>query len=148
MFNDELSLLRYRLKLHASFAEASVVAESALTWSGLTKSLHANSSLTIAERRRHNVHVFVVPVKDELRFPVNEAKANRRRESFQREALNHYLYRNFKSRLIFFSDLDEFLDPESVRSLHVSSSLAKHSCCSPLMRSYYYGEHCPVHETW
>ena len=52
MFNGELSMLRYRFQLHAAFAEAFVVAESALTWSGLAKPLYANASLTNAERSR------------------------------------------------------------------------------------------------
>ena len=74
--------------------------------------------------------------------------ANRRRESHQREALNRFLHAKFKSRLIYFSDVDEFLDPASVRRLPLVSTLASHTCASPLLRPFYYGAQCPVNETW
>ena len=149
MFNDELSVLRYRLRLHSAFADTFVVAETAITYAGHAKPLHASNSLTEAEKRAYDVRIFVVPVLRSIASPTRSE--NWRRENHQRSSLNRYLADNFKKHLIFFSDLDEFLDPEAMRTTLLSSAHLADSavgCITPRMRFYYYSEHCPVFEPW
>ena len=147
-FNDELATLRYRLKLHSAFANTFVVAEANVTYAGFWKPLYATDGLTDSERRAYNIRIFVVPVPENLATP---SEPNIKRENFQRSSINRFLAANFKQHLIFFSDVDEFLDPEAVRSVLLNSALLTDSsigCLTPRMRLYYYSEHCPVNEPW
>ena len=147
-FNGELATLRYRLKLHSAFASTFVVAEAAVTYAGFAKPLHATDSLTASERRQYDIRVFVVPMPQSLATP---SEPNIKRENFQRSSINRFLRDNFKQHLIFFSDIDEFLDPAAVRSALLSSALLTDNsvgCLTPRMRLYYYSEHCPVNEPW
>eukprot|EP00966_Prymnesium_polylepis_P083308 1929955-Prymnesium_polylepis.1 len=51
-FNDEVDMLDYRLRLHASFVDTFVIVETGLTYSGEPKPLHAHEALL----RRANSH--------------------------------------------------------------------------------------------
>ena len=149
MFNDELDVLRYRFKLHSAFAQAFLVVESNLTWSGLPKKLVATDALTAEELTRYNVWIVTVPFPEALH---SKKLSNWRREVFQRKFLNQHLLSNFPRHVAYFSDIDEFLDPASVPALRQSlvkvPSRPRVDCLTPRHRMYYYSEHCPVVQQW
>lgn len=178
-FNDELSVLRYRLRLHSVFADTFVVAETAITYAGFKKPLHATNGLTAEEKTRYNVRIFVIPVLAEIASPTKQPNWKRENHRIcchhqgpnavgalafslllfpspirhpphpppspsERIALNKYLLEHFPRHLIFFSDVDELLDPEAVRntllpSIHLTKAAASAGCLTPRMRFYYYG---------
>ena len=129
-FNDELHVLRYRMQLHAPFVDIFVVCETATTFRGEPKPLHATLNLTAEEKRKYNVRIFVVPPAEEfanIGAKVLKVKGaysggghnrvpNWRRENYQRVSINEYLQASFPKHLLFFSDIDEFLDPEAMRT--------------------------------
>lgn len=59
--NDEVSLVRYRLRTHAAVVERTVIAEANVTMTGLPKPLHMRAAFTRAELRRGNVRLVTVP---------------------------------------------------------------------------------------
>ena len=63
LFNDELSLLRYRFRLHAPFVSHFVVVESNVTFSypQRSKELTARVSLSEEEVARFNVRFVTMP---------------------------------------------------------------------------------------
>ena len=92
-----------------------------------------------------------MPVTDELKSGAGNTPytANWKREIHQRQRLNQVLFERFCEHLVYFSDVDEFLDPETLRtSLLHSNALAAAGCVTPRHRMYYYSQNCPVRETW
>ena len=150
MFNDELSVLRYRIRLHAAFVSTFIVVESNLTWSGRPKRLHATEQLTAEEIEKFNVRIVQVPLQ---RAVGKRMLKNKVREASQRKFLNQYLLTHFPKHVVYISDVDEFLDPDAVHNtltgpLGRKTTSSGAACVTPRLRMYYYSEHCPVHEEW
>ena len=140
MFNDEAEMLRYRIRLHAPFVSAFVVVESAITFSGRPKPLHAQQalqSLTSEERAGLNVSVVQVPFSSVERT----SRSPWVREVAQRRFIATWLLANFANHMVYLSDVDELLDGKALQQ-HQHWAL-QHDCFRPTLRFYYYSEHCP-----
>ena len=61
MANDEVDMVRFRLRLHAGASCRTIIAESNFTHTGVPKPLHIRAALTADEIDRHNVRLLVVP---------------------------------------------------------------------------------------
>ena len=57
MVNDEVEMMSYRLKLHASITIRTLVVESRYTFTGKPKPLLARAALSAAEIKRHDVRL-------------------------------------------------------------------------------------------
>lgn len=150
--NDEVAMMRYRLRLHAPVAVRTIILESNLTHSGHPKPLYMRDALTPAEIKRHNIMLVNVPfTKDEQRrgncSSSRAGKCTWVFESAQRRYVNHLLQQvvdetmsasGADDTLVHVSDLDELLDIEALRSEKIEE------CVSPLLRNFVYGEHCPA----
>ncbi len=154
--NDEIEMLRYRLRLHAPLAVKTVILESNLSHVGLPKPLYVREALTADELRRHRVELFAVPFSAALkrrmagcRRSISDIGCTWLLEVAQRrfvmamlpQLITRTLAENrLDDVLVHMSDLDELLDVDAVRSLALPDS----GCVSPLLRGYVYGERCPA----
>eukprot|EP00966_Prymnesium_polylepis_P311020 7186001-Prymnesium_polylepis.1 len=150
--NDEVAMMRFRLRLHAPVAVRTIILESNLTHSGHPKPLHMRDALTQAEIRRHKITLVNVPFThdEQRRANCSSSRAGRCTwvlESAQRRYVNHLLQRVVEESieasgagdtLVHVSDLDELLDVEALRAERVEE------CVSPTLRNFVYGEHCPA----
>ena len=142
LFSNEADLLRYRLRLHASFASHTLVVEGNVTHAGRLKPLLAES--IVAPMRTEGfakgpIEVVSVPLQfDSLAL----AKDPFAIEKAQRVYINKLLARRFPGHRVYFSDCDEYLDPEVAHGALLNAGSHRESCERPLLRSYYYGEHC------
>lgn len=59
--NDEIALLRYRLRLHKNVTTRVIIAEGNATLSGLPKALNIRHALTPAELDEYNIRLVTVP---------------------------------------------------------------------------------------
>ena len=123
--NDELPMMRYRLQLHASIADRTLILESRFTHGGQPKPLHARESLTPEQLRQFNVVLLEVP------FPPDVVHAAALKdvsawslEERQRKFVNAQLPTHVREVsaahggsdvLVHVSDADELLDPEFVK---------------------------------
>ena len=69
--NDEIDMVRYRLRLHASVTVRFIIAESNLTHTGKSKPLHIRSALSEEELQRYNVRLLAVPFTSDQRTRAN-----------------------------------------------------------------------------
>ena len=166
--NDELPMVRYRLRLHAPFATRTIIAESRLTHTGQPKAVYVSEGperLTHEELARHNVRLLeIVYSEKELKKSNCSARAcHNVLERRQRTAINAAIAEEIATMdprtLIHFSDVDELLDLEAVafiapRAFHLNPGNAtaaalRRWCVSPLMSGYQYSQHCPTpHPVW
>ena len=150
--NDEVAMMRFRLRLHAPVATRTIILESNLTHSGHPKPLHMANALTPAEIRHHQIMLVNVPfTRDEQRrgncSSSRAGKCTWVFEAAQRRYVNHLLQKvvdetleasGARDTLIHVSDLDELLDLEALTSERVEE------CVSPTLRNFVYGERCPA----
>ena len=67
MVNDELDMMRYRLRLHGQVTWKFLIVESSVTFTGHPKPLHAKNALTPEEIRRYNIQLIdVMPRHDRM----------------------------------------------------------------------------------
>ena len=145
LFNDEISMLNYRLRLHASFADHFVIVESNVTFSGDVKRVHAHTvthAVGLPVGKRTGISIVHVPLSPD---GGNERSRNFARATFQRIYVINWLRDHFPRHRVFFSDVDELLD---IRALFESNLMLKSDCIRPNLRSYYYSEHCPMVRSW
>ena len=130
ILNDEIDLLRYRLQLHATLMQTTVVVEANVTFSGKPKPLFARESLTAAEVTEHAIILLQVPFSAaELADPSPWI-----RENAQRTFLNGWLLEHFPESLVYMSDVDELLDPAIRFTEHIQH------CMVASLRHYLYHE--------
>jgi hypothetical protein len=181
LFNQEVAMLRYRLALHSAFATATLIVESNSTFSGQPKPSLARSSLAAHELARYNVELFTFAPATLLAQRPKRGPRGRLRckllsgepgaipicptwlvENAQRASAARLIASSprYSGHAVFFSDVDELLDPRAVpRALHLlglrsrgsAESRTGHAaprrmCINPGLRSFYYGEHCPINE--
>ena len=63
--NDEIDMLRFRLRLHQPLTLRTIILESNMTHSGHPKPLHMTNALTAEEIERFNVQLIQVPFTQE-----------------------------------------------------------------------------------
>ena len=150
--NDEVAMMRYRLRMHAPMATRTIILESNLTHSGHPKPLYMRDALTPTEIMRYNVMLINVPFSgsEQRRGNCSSSRAGRCTwvlETAQRRYVNRLLQRVVDESLstsgagdvlVHVSDLDELLDIESLQHTQVKP------CISPTLRNFVYGEHCPA----
>lgn len=61
MANDEVALVRYRLRQHAPIARRVVIAEANVTMTGFPKRMHIREALTSAELSQYGIRLVTVP---------------------------------------------------------------------------------------
>ena len=139
VFNDEVDMLRYRIRLHAPIVSTFVVIESAVTFSGLTKQLHAQrvfDEIALAPSQG------LLPKLLSVTVPSNRTLHNPwERETFQRTFVLTWLQTHFADHWVHLADVDELLDGRAIAE-H-PEIWAQGKCVSPKLRFFYYGEHCP-----
>jgi len=154
--NDEIEMLRYRLRLHEPLTLRTIILESNVSHSGLPKPLHVRNALTPEEIARFNVHLIQVPfTSDEIkRASCTSALAGKCAwvlEIAQRRFVNRMMQqqidelnrtRGLGNVLFHMSDLDELLDLDIVADASAKGQIP--GCVCPLMRVYVYGERCPA----
>ena len=172
--NDELPMLRYRLRLHKPFASRTLIAEGRLTYTGQSKALYAREGperLTEAEQAEYNVRLLDITYSklDLQRSNCSHRNCHNVLERRQRVAINSVIFEELAGMdnrtLVFFSDVDELLDLEAVAIIapgtfrmqqqalpdtgNESSASTLRWCVSPLMAGYQYSQHCPMpHPRW
>ena len=131
--NDEVDMVRYRLRLHASVTARTIIAESNLTHTGKPKPLHIRAALTDEELRRYNVRLLSVPFSS---AQLSRANCSRIQCAYvleigQRHFVNRVIAeeiaalevasagRSHRSPqlLVHSSDVDELIDPQVVARL-------------------------------
>ena len=155
--NDEIDMLRFRLRLHQPLVLRTIVLESNISHSGLPKPLHVRNALTADEIERFNVLLIQVPFTHEQlrRASCTNSVAGKCAwvlEMAQRRFVNRLMQeqieeinrtRGLDNVLFHMSDLDELLDLEIVEDAARVGQIER--CVCPLLRVYVYGEHCPSH---
>lgn len=155
--NDEIDMLRFRLRLHQPLVLRTIVLESNMSHSGLPKPLHVRNALTADEIERFNVRLIQVPFTHEQlrRASCTNSAAGKCAwvlEMAQRRFVNRLMQeqieeinrtRGLDNVLFHMSDLDELLDLEIVEDAARLGQIER--CVCPLLRVYVYGEHCPSH---
>ena len=151
--HDEIPMLRYRLKMHASLAVKTVILESNLSHAGYPKPLHVRDSLTAEEIAKYKIELINVPFGYDLEQRMlgcrnsSNVKCTWLLEVAQRKYVMSMLQPtidrvlndlNLDDVLVHMSDLDELLDIETVRDLNLTG------CTSPKLRNFVYGERCPA----
>ena len=151
--HDEIPMLRYRLKMHASLAVKTIILESNLSHAGYPKPLHVRDSLTADEIEKYKVELINVPFGYDLEQRMlgcrnsSNIKCTWLLEVAQRKYVMSMLQPtidrvlkelSLDDVLVHMSDLDELLDIEAVRDLNLTG------CTSPKLRNFVYGEHCPA----
>lgn len=136
MFNDEVDMLLYRLQLHGPYVSTFVVVESSMTHAGKQKPLLASRAVHELQHR-YDVQIESVP------FTITEQRRGTpfERENAQRRFILDLVRTRFPRHMVYVSDVDELLD---FPSLLVSGAMLRSACVRPLLRVYYYGEHCPM----
>ena len=122
--NDEIAMVRYRLRLHAPHAYRTIIAESSLTHTGKPKPLHVHDSLAPAELRRHNVRLVEVNFTEQQRARANCSAISCAYvlEIGQRLAVNQAILEELSMLppeqlvLVHMSDVDELLDLDALPS--------------------------------
>ena len=158
--NDEIEMLRYRLRLHAPIAVKTIILESNLSHAGFEKPLYVRNALTEEEIRRHHIELINVPFSADLRHRMkictnsSNTKCTWLLEVAQRRFIMDMLQPAIKQTmaslslddvLVHMSDLDELLDVDAVMSMAVNmSEKVPTGCVSPRLRNYVYGERCPA----
>ena len=69
--NDEVDMVRFRLRLHSPVTTRFIIAESNYTHTGTPKPLHMRDSLAPSELTRYNVRLVVVPFTDKQHMKAN-----------------------------------------------------------------------------
>ena len=64
--NDEVAMLRYRLRLHAPLAVKTIILESNISHAGFPKPLYMKEALTADEIRRYKVELINVPFSNDV----------------------------------------------------------------------------------
>ena len=156
--NDEIDMLRYRLRLHQPLALRTIILESNITHSGNPKPLHVRNALTGDEIKKFNIHLVQVTFTAEQvkRASCTSSAAGKCAwvlEMAQRRFVNCIVQqqieelnrtRGLDNVLFHMSDLDELLDLDIITDAARVGQIPR--CVCPLMRVYVYGEHCPA--TW
>ena len=135
-------MLRYRVRLHASFFSAFLIVESNVTFSGLPKPLYAEQAFSPAERERHSIVLLNIDIDRESNHSVRNFWGHAVREMAQRRVLNRYLLEHYPRHYIYIGDVDELLDPDALRGLHVDMCVL-----APLVWAMYH-EHCTFPHAW
>lgn len=149
--NDEVAMMRFRLRLHTPIAHRTIILESNLTHSGLPKPLYMKSALTDGEISRHKITLVNVPFTQEVIRKGNCSSSRPGKctwvfETAQRRYVNQLLQQVIDESLsmpgvtdvlVHVSDLDELLDTEALRMEQINT------CVSPTLRNFVYGERCP-----
>jgi len=130
--NDEVAMVRYRLRLHSSAPDLVqtrfVIAESNHTHTGTPKPLHIRAALTDEELARFNVRLLAVPftVKQQTKANCSSIRCAYVLEIGQRHYVNSIIAEEIASMaaaagsttsLIHVSDVDELIDPRIVARL-------------------------------
>lgn len=170
--NDELELVRYRLRLHESIVSRVVIVEGNATITGLPKRLHIHEALTSAEIARFNVRLVTVPFAIAscdgnasvrllaeaiglLRTPPPLLKALQAATQDVNSAMRFSLTLAVREELtalakdsklsdafVHVSDVDELLDPSRSLTLRHHVSETTSGCYMPLLRYYFYAPSC------
>ena len=166
MFNDELDMLDYRLRLMSPVVDTFAVVECDVTISGAPKTLHAHQLLmsragSIAPSRAlylklHGGEATGLITEVVLREPaakvlllnlsvrsIDVATHAKRPLPFSRELvirkfMTFFVGRSFPQSRVLVADVDELLDP----GLGAASFKQHSSCIRPRLRHYWFGEHC------
>ena len=152
--NDEIPMLRYRLRLHAPLAVKTIILESNLSHAGLPKPLYVANALTAEEIRRYHIELINVPFPAALRERMagctnsSNTKCTWLLEVAQRKFIMELLQPTINQTmaalglddvLVHMSDLDELLDVRALGNLSMPTG-----CVSPRLRNFVYGERCPA----
>ena len=140
LVSQEADTLKYRVKLHSAFVSTTLVIQGNVTHTG-GRNFPVGERVA-AELRSElpflNIEVITVPLDH---INTGDLKANPFLiESAQRLYVNNVLRTRFPKHRVYFSDTDELLDPDVARTALLAAGGS--GCEIPLLRSYYYGEHC------
>eukprot|EP00316_Scyphosphaera_apsteinii_P019887 CAMPEP_0119334506 /NCGR_PEP_ID=MMETSP1333-20130426/87464_1 /TAXON_ID=418940 /ORGANISM="Scyphosphaera apsteinii, Strain RCC1455" /LENGTH=682 /DNA_ID=CAMNT_0007344813 /DNA_START=122 /DNA_END=2170 /DNA_ORIENTATION=- len=143
VFNGEVKMLQYRVRLHAPLVSTIVIVEANITFAGKPKEVSALKALSIFEKTGLPAKLVVLQVP----FSASErsAKDSWVREKAQRVFLNAYIHDNFQRHRVLMSDIDELFD---AAALGRDDSLWHHECVAPRMHFYYYSDGCHFKPAW
>ena len=146
VFNGEISMLRYRLLLHAAFVQRTVIFETNVTFAGHAKVQHAAMQLTDEERSWYNITLPACTVPRGNRHTVPWLREFALRMEMAEWAATQLPPGSFA----FVSDVDELLDPATMPpSLPLHGLLhTRAGCVAPSLRHWYYSERCPAKRPW
>lgn len=145
LFNDELPMLDYRLRLHSPIVSKFVIVESNITFKGRPKPLYAQRYLESGGFEKYDVLVLQVP------FSRRDLESNDTwvRERATRRFLTDWIWKNLKNSTVVVSDVDELIDTEALMKIFLTPELDGLQCLLIHMRFLYYGEACPMKsERW
>ena len=149
IFNSEEEMLRYRIRLHSRVFSRFVVVESNITFSGNFKRLHAHDAVAKLERHHRSLDITILQIPLAPAQPAesqHKVRAAFSRETQQRVFLNAYILEHFPRHTIFFSDVDELLDPRTLASELTTNPTS--DCITTSLRPFYYGESCQYMRRW
>ena len=146
VFNGEISMLRYRLLLHAAFVQRTVIFETNVTFAGHAKVQHAAMQLTDEERSWYKITLPACTVPRGNRHTVPWLREFALRMEMAEWAATQLPPASFA----FVSDVDELLDPATMPpSLPLHGLLhTRAGCVAPSLRHWYYSERCPAKRPW
>lgn len=153
LFNDEVDMLRYRVRLHSTIFSHTVVAQSNLTLSSLPKPMHGARAFSPSERALLGITLLDVPLPPASFHPPNlrDERVAFLRERAMRNCVGRWLARSYPRAVVHFSDVDELLEPQSA-ALHLAVAAAAQNvsaCITPRHRLFNYAEVCPcLSEAW
>ena len=145
-----MSALRYRLRLHAAFASASIIVESNTTTGGAPRPLIAKPgsgtpSLTAAEVAQYKVVAhLVLPCASwhtRLSSYAMSSATRLRHEFHSREELLVWLETRYPDHAVYLADTTELIDPASMGGAPrkwVAAHLG--ACATPRLRGFRYGD--------
>lgn len=175
MVNDEIAMMRYRLKLHAPIALRTLVVESRYTFTGQPKPLLARSALSAAEIAAYRIrlleinpdvkrhkHLLRVIDRDGTNSTIDAAKAKKVHlhtggtldsaffimEHGQRERLSYILRNEVQDlRRAHGSDFLVFVsDVDEMLQAELLLQASILTCRTPTLRHYHYGVHCAAYK--
>ena len=140
LFNDELPMLKYRLRLHKHFVSRFVIVESNLTFTGRPKLLHARKYAEAGGFEGYDVLALQVP------YTQSEAQSDDPwvRELATRSFVTKWIRDHLPASTVALSDVDELFDAEALGKMLRDPVVRKLECFLVPMRFLYYSEACPI----
>lgn len=133
LFDSELDMLHYRLRLHKDFVDEFVIVESNITFSGKPKKLRAEENLTDSlGDASYKVTL--------LNVPLDGTVGAWERGHSVRAYIVKWLSKRARDKVVLVSDVDELIDPSAVQLV----DFATLDCIRPKLRFYYYCLRCSL----